>query len=465
MARWNLANVLNVGAGARRLWQFSTSGNFPLAREYTAQNGEPFPGNLVAKTWRSMWQPRLNIAWLPADKIFIRVIQVPAADPAETVAMVELQLEKLSPLPVAQIVWTLEVLPKSDENLQNVIVVIVPRNLVEEFLGQLEGQDYLADRLELPLLDQLLSTNISEDGVWVYASENPESPFLVAWWYGGILRNVTLLAGVSHTEPERLRDQLSQIAWAGELEGWLTSAPKWHLVADGETAAKWEPLLSQWAEQPIQVVPATPEKDLAALSARRAVRADRGVGLVPSDFTTRYHQQYIDRLWMRGLGAVVMIYIVGVVIYFSAVQVLAYKHNSLKKEMTGLSQQYTNTIQLKERVRVLEDQANLKYAALDCWKAASDLLPQELTLTSLTFQTGKKLSLSGTVSQESSSKVTDYYEAMSKVLINGEPMKLSPMNLTGTRPGAGGAQVSWSFVCEVQMRDYAPLTKKKGGAK
>ena len=40
-------------------------------------------------------------------------------------------------------------------NLQTVVVVIAARNVVEEFLGELEGQGYLADRLELPLLDQL----------------------------------------------------------------------------------------------------------------------------------------------------------------------------------------------------------------------------------------------------------------------------------------------------------------------
>ena len=54
--------------------------------------------------------------------------------------MVELQLEKLSPLPVAQIVWTAEILPKTPENLQPVIVVITARDLVEQFLGSPGGR-------------------------------------------------------------------------------------------------------------------------------------------------------------------------------------------------------------------------------------------------------------------------------------------------------------------------------------
>ena len=46
----------------------------------------------------------------------------------ETLAMVELQLEKLSPMPVTQIVWSIQVLPHAEGNLQTVIVMIVSRN-------------------------------------------------------------------------------------------------------------------------------------------------------------------------------------------------------------------------------------------------------------------------------------------------------------------------------------------------
>src|SRR5687768_7221114 len=113
MARWTFANVLNVTPDSRKLWQFSPTGEkFTLEREYTARNGEPIPGNLAGKDWQSLWAPKLNIAWLPTDKVFLRVVQLPAADFSETLAMIELQLERISPLPVAQIVWTIELLPK-----------------------------------------------------------------------------------------------------------------------------------------------------------------------------------------------------------------------------------------------------------------------------------------------------------------------------------------------------------------
>ena len=169
--------------------------------------------------------------------------------------MVELQLEKLSPLPVTQIVWSIQVLPQQVDNLQSVIVVIVARDLVEEFLGKLEGQGYLADQLELPMLDQLLATPVNGDGAWIYAGQSGgKFTALVAWWYGGALRNLGLLhVPAAENRDAMLKEQLTQMAWAGEVEGWLTSAPRWHLVADEATAADWQPMFRSWLGQPVEL--------------------------------------------------------------------------------------------------------------------------------------------------------------------------------------------------------------------
>src|SRR5271154_5789947 len=168
MARWTSCNILQIAPGANRLWQFDAK-SFALNRESSGASGQPLPSKLVGKSWTSLWQPRLNVAWLPPENVFLRVVELPKSDFAETVSMVELQLEKLSPIPVTQIVWTLQVFPQaSAENLQTVVVVIVERRAVEEFLGKLEGAGFLADRLEAPMLDQLQSVPAAENGAWIY---------------------------------------------------------------------------------------------------------------------------------------------------------------------------------------------------------------------------------------------------------------------------------------------------------
>ena len=134
MARWHSCNVLQVGDESRRVWQFDASKNeFVLDREENVPVDAALPDHLFGKNWRSIWQRRLNIAWLPAERVFLRVMHLPVSEFAETLAIVELQLEKISPLPVAQIVWSIHVLPQLADKLQTVVVVIVARSLVEDF--------------------------------------------------------------------------------------------------------------------------------------------------------------------------------------------------------------------------------------------------------------------------------------------------------------------------------------------
>src|SRR5580765_6139691 len=131
MARWHSCNVLHVGADSRRLWQFDThNGEVALDREQTIHIDSALPGQ-VSKTWRSYWQPKLNVALLPPENVFLRVAQLPKASFDETLSMVELQLEKLSPIPVGQVVWSIQPLESSSTDLQTVIVILAERKTVE----------------------------------------------------------------------------------------------------------------------------------------------------------------------------------------------------------------------------------------------------------------------------------------------------------------------------------------------
>ena len=89
MARWHSCNILKHGPDARQLWQFEAGkGDFKLGRAQTIAAGNSLSTSATSKTWRSLWQPRLNVAWLPSDSVFLRVVQLPKASVAETIAMV-----------------------------------------------------------------------------------------------------------------------------------------------------------------------------------------------------------------------------------------------------------------------------------------------------------------------------------------------------------------------------------------
>lgn len=457
MARWNSCNVIRVGADRRHLWQFDAKGKgFAPGREHAVATGDALPAS-VNKSWRSLWQPKLNIAWLPPGNAFIRVVHLPRSTREETVSMVELQLEKLSPIPVTQMVWSLEVLPltRADSNLQTVIVLFAERKAVEDFLGDLEGQGFLADRLEVPALDQLQAAAPTGDGAWIFPEAiGGHNTALVAWWCGGALQNLDLLSlPATGDRAAAVRQQLTQIAWAGELEGWLTATPAWHLVADGAVAEEWEPVLRQGLDEPVQILPPPPPAELAAFTARRAAATDARSNLMPAEFTTRYRQRFVDRLWMRGLMAVVGLYLVGVAIYMLALGVLHFQTQSVEKDVAELGQSYTNAIQIRDRYRVLKDRQELKYAALDCWKAVADVLPNEITLESFTFSDGRKLLLNGSAATGQDKSVLDFYEAMRNAVSNGQPLfdktKGDPLSY-GSGPGG---TVRWNFALELKRSE------------
>ena len=416
-------NVLEILPEARRVWQFEAKGGgFAFRHQDATAPDAKLPASMVGKDWRHLVRPRLNIAWLPADQAFLRVIQLPNSSFDETYSMVELQLEKLSPSPVAQIAWSLHILPHAQDNMQTVIVMIVSRSVVEEFLGKLEGQGYLADRLDLPLLDQLQATPIVDDGAWIYPAEPGKGSALVAWWFGGVLQNLDLLQLAGADRVASVREQILQMTWAGELEGWILGQPHWHLVADNATVAEWEPVLKQALEQPIEREHPMAVKDLAAMTAKRAARAHVQGNLLPPEYSERYRNQFIDRLWMGAVGGVIGIYLIFVVVYFIALYVLTMQKDSLDEHITGLGGSFTNALQMEARFNVLSERQELKFAALDCWSTVARLIPEGIIMDSLAFNDGKRLDLRGSASADKQKELLNFYSDMRKARVNNEPL-------------------------------------------
>ena len=452
MARWHSCNIFQPDKHGRHLWQFHLGGErLKLAHQEIKGPADPLNAKLITKDWQTLYQKKLNVACLPPDKLFLRAVQIPAADFNEARSMVELQLEKLSPIPVQQIVWSFELLPSHDGPLRTAIVIVAPRDYVEAFLGKIEEQGYLADRLEIPFLDQLTATKITGSGAWIYPGFGADQRVcLVAWWYDGVLQNLSLINVPPDPEAGRyLREQLAQMAWAGELEGWLTSPPRWHLVATPEQTVTWEPWLREDGTA-VDVIAPVPPAELAVLTAHRATRSEPRENLLPPEYLLRYRQRFIDRIWMRALGAVVMVLVFGTLIYMGALQYLRYQVSGVETTYAAQSAGYTNAMKLKAEVEVMQDQLDLQYAALECWKAVATLLPSELTLQGVNFHGGKALTVFGTGPADASSKALDYNEALRQFVFKDEPLftKVETPHLS-TTPGG----MRWNLNAELKRKD------------
>src|SRR5207249_6687817 len=173
----------------------------------------------------------------------------------------------------------------------------------------------------------------------------------------------------------------------------------------------------------------------------------------PEEFRERYHQQFVDRLWMRGLLGVGALYVVGVAIYLVALQFLLLRTHSLETEMVSIGPRYTNAIQLKARLQVLKDRQDLKYAGLDSWETVAEKMPDTLTLDSMNFSDGHRLTLNGSVPLDQVQQLLDFHAAMRKAMLKGQqmfdPNRGENLNYHTINPGT----YAWSFSLELKRAE------------
>jgi hypothetical protein len=439
-------------AGRRLLWHFAGAGSstaeLKAVRELPLTGSEPPPKHWVAKGWSAFLNRRLNLAWLPPGTAFIRAVTLPVMPREELVAAIEFQLEKLSPLPPTHIVWSVEALPQVVNGQQTVLVLIAARQQVEQVLGQLEAQGYLADRLEVPALDLLMSVPAQAEGLWLYPpQEGAEACWLAAWWSGGLLRHVGMIHLPEGENRGRvLQDQLRLMAWAGEVEGWLAGPAPWHLVADSVSAALWEPLVREIAGGPVTLITPPPVSRLAGQTVKRAAAAlaAKLPGLLPAETAQQYRARFVDGLWMSSLTTLFAVYLVAVLAYFGYLEFLEYRLTRAEAQVAAVSGTYTNAQQIKFQVQILQEQQNLKYAALEVWDAVARTLPQELTLQSLNFSRERTLTLYGTVTEGNNQAVFDFNNALKQVEFNGRPLFVKV-----AAPFLDTRQGRWNFTCEL----------------
>jgi hypothetical protein len=170
---------------------------------------------------------------------------------------------------------------------------------------------------------------------------------------------------------------------------------------------------------------------------------------VPTEFTARYQQQFVDHLWLRGLAVAFVLYLLAVMGYAASTQYYSYRASQLKQTASQLAPAYTNAIALRDRLKIVQEQAGLQYAAIDCLLAVSERLPGALSLESFNFQGGSRLFLSGMVSGEDQARVTEFNSDLRKAVVDGQPLFEEGGVEAPTTTPRGRDLYRWSFAAEL----------------
>ena len=472
-SRLQSCNVLSLSpSGIRIAWRFQVKAGEPVAQgPVPMEPGKPLPTVLVGNDWRRLLQPRIDVAWLPAESVFVRAVDLPSASPDEIPGMIEFQLERLSPLPPAQVVWTVETVEANfaapvetpgtggegaslPAPVMTAWVTLVSRTVVEEWLERLKAGGYVADRLEFPLLRELRDCRPKADGVWLIVDAAPDARVVLAGWFlGGRWREIGLVRIPPGSEGATgLVDQLTRVAWAGEWNGWLKALPQVSVVAEEPVVAELNSALSEWSGQPVLSQSRLEPARVAELSARHQL-LDAPRSLVPEDIALSRRHEFIDGLWIRALSVAAVMYLAFVFCFMVALKVQEYRLDTLRDEGNAIAGSYTNALQTKAQVAILQDQVALRFAALDAWRAAVEALPETLNLTQLDFTRGRALELTGTVNADNTAEVTKYNSELKKLELNGQPLfaRVEPATFFPAQ-GPGGS-VRWGFKAELKRAE------------
>ncbi len=457
---WSSCNLIEPASEGSRLWQFSVSSKkVKLSGDLRVAEGDNPPAKAVAKDWSDMLSRKLNIATLPPEKVFLRVVELPACEPEELLPMVEFQIEELSPLPAVQTVWSAEVVPGStgQEGNQTVLVTIAERSEVEERLDELEAANYLSDRVEVPLLRELVSGEPKADGAHIQLVQGADSVLaLVSWWFGGRLCDINSFNLPDH-EASRgtLVEKINSVAWAGEVAGWMPGDPACHLAKRGDVVGDWKAALADCFGERISEVEPVSEVDLATAAAEFAARAE-APGLMIEEYSIRNRQRFQDGLWMEGIKGVVALMLLGLLGFYVYGSMLKGTLNDKQEKLAIQGGHYTNALSLKAKVETLEKQKALKYAALEAWYKVSTGLPGDLKFTELAFASGRtldgntsrELRISGAAGAGKATLIDDYQEALTRMESAAGKALFSGVRAETIRQDARKNQTVWSLVCE-----------------
>ncbi len=456
--KWSSCNLLEPATEGSRLCQFSVSSKkVKLSGDLRVADLIELPAKAVGKDWRDLLSRKLNIATLPPEKVFLRVVELPACEPDELLPMVEFQIEELSPLPMAQAVWAAEAVPgsASAKGNQTVLVTIAERGVVEARLDELEAVNYLADRVEVPLLRELVPGEPKEDGAHIQLVQGADSVLaLVSWWFDGRLRDVNSF-NLPDTAASRdaLVEKINSVALAGEVAGWMPDEPACHLAKRGDVAGDWNTALAKCFDRIREVEPMS-EVDLATAAVEFTARTT-APGLMIEDYSARNRQRFQDGLWMEGIKGAVALMLIGLLGFYVYGSILQSTLDDKINLVTVQTNLFTKALSLKAKVETLEKQKALKDAALKAWREVTIGLPGELKFTQLTFSsdrtldgnTSRKLRIAGTADAGNDTIIDDYHLALTRMEIDDQTL------FSNVRPGLSRKDprkklTTWSLECE-----------------
>ncbi len=372
-------------------------------------------------------------AGLPSADLLLRIVNLPNAEPGEMREMVRLQLDKVSPFPLDDMVFSHEILTHG-QDLSRVLMVAARRSAAEEIVQTLNKarlrparmdaavmgwQPLLRDAGALPDTGRHINLLVHADGADLWITDNGDP----------VAIRPLRAPDVAESDADWGRDVANEIRhtlMALELEHGHadnTSIAVWHT---SETAPDWAADIQALHNGSTEF---RPLEDLPPLSeglARRAAQRDAALlDLTPEQWRVTERDKAFRKRMKRTAQLLTGLWALGMAIVFGGLYAQETHVRQRRDTQEEWAKPANEVRDLRARIRMIGKYMDADGSALECLREVVRLLPDGIELTSFAYRKAEGVKISGQA--DSVNQVYDYKTRMD------ESVLFSNADLSGPR--------------------------------
>jgi len=383
---------------------------------------------------------------LPSTKVLLRSVRLPAVPDDELAGMVQLQLDKFSPFPVENLVFSHEVL-RRDENELRVLIAAIERRAMESFTAEIEAAGLRPRRLDVCAMirSRILKDagEIPDEGRHPVVVITPEETEIIVFEDGAPVL-FRALGGSMQGGDEELAAEVAREVEYSLMTMELECGP-----ALLKTVGLWYSSESAYLKDRIaEALPVSVESgaldSLPPVSEGAAARMfDAGaVNLVPAVWRSAGMARQFKK---RMLTAAAVLLSVWVIMVGAGAGTMLYRRSGidrLSSEAESLVAPAMQVRDLRRRVVLVKRYTDKRDSALEYLREISAILPEGIDLSSFSYRKGEGVKISG------AANAVDLVYRFKNAIDGSEMFKEAA--LTGPRKTPKGEEV---FSIEIMLRE------------
>lgn len=338
---------------------------------------------------------------IPSDQVLIRVMTLPTSDEEEIAGMVKLQIDKVSPFPVENMVIAHEVLSCSADEVL-VAALAAKREVIERAGNMLLSSKIVPVRIDV---NALVWWRLLKDSPLVDAGR--EEVYIIYAWNSCeviVARNAlpiafrSFLRGKDQAQSDYISDICDEIGYAVmSLEighGQLSGLGVLLLSSDESACSDFQSKISQFCRGGFRYAQLSELGDLAAGVASRTAEGV-SLDLTPPDIVEKRRKKFMRKRFLKGGAVFLGCWLLVLSVMYGGLFVQNLRLSRLRKSIDAIKNEASEVRDLRRKVNTISLYVDRSRSALECLREMALLKPEGIDLAVFNYRKGEAVRISG----------------------------------------------------------------------